>query len=364
MSLLLPPARALLFALLLFAPAPPASPQSETFEVVRVAEGVYAALRREPPGLTVNANSVFIVNEDDVVVVDTTLTPGSARELIAALRRITTKPVRYVVNTHWHDDHVMGNTAFREAFPAAEFVAHEATREYLPAQGLENRRLAMSEQGYPQFIKALRGRLAKNESFSGGPLDAEERATYESDARIAERYMAENPGAAVVLPTVTVVERLTLHRGARRIDVLHLGRGHTSGDLVVHLPAENILITGDLVIHPVPFVGAPQSRPAEWAATLDRLIALRPSVIIPGHGPVLRDDSHLRLMSRLFRSITEQVSGSVARGETLEETRKAVNLDEFEKLFAGDSRVRRTVFRNYVRGAGVAAAYAEATAKR
>src|SRR6185503_20486291 len=87
------------------------------FKIVKVGNGVYAAIRTEPPGLTVNANIVFIVNDDDVVVVDTTLTPGTARETIAALKRITNKPVRYVINTHWHDDHIMGNQAYREAFP-------------------------------------------------------------------------------------------------------------------------------------------------------------------------------------------------------------------------------------------------------
>ena len=94
------------------------------FELIKIADGIYAAIRTEPPGLTVNANTVFIINENDVVVVDTTLTPGTAREEIAALKRITNKPVRYVINTHWHDDHIMGNQAYKEAFPGVEFIAH------------------------------------------------------------------------------------------------------------------------------------------------------------------------------------------------------------------------------------------------
>ena len=353
-------------ALALAAAAAPRAAHAQAaggFELVKLAEGVYAATRTEPPGLTVNGNSVFIINDDDVVVVDTTLTPGTAREEIAALRKLTDKPVRYVVNTHWHDDHLMGNVAYREAFPGVEFVAHAATREYLPTAGLTNRRLAMSGRGYPGFIGALRRRLEKNESVFGGPLDAEERATIASDIRIAERYMAENPTAEVVLPTVTPHERLTLHRGRRRIDILHLGRGHTGGDLVVHLPEEGVLVAGDLVIHPVPYVGNPQSHPGEWGETLERLLALRHTVIVPGHGPVLRDDSYVRLMSRLFASMKRQVAAAVARGETLEQVRKSVNLEEFRRAFAGDSRVRRDIFDSYVTGAGLAAAYADAAAR-
>ena len=335
--------------------------QSAGFEVIKVAEGVYAAVRKEPPGLTVNANSVFIINDNDVVVVDTTLTPGSARELLTALRKLTNKPVKYVINTHWHDDHVMGNQVFRDAFPNVEFIAHANTRDYLPATGLNNRKQAMSEHGYPGFIAALKNRLAKNESFFGGPMNEEERATYQSDIKIAERYMAENPGVEIILPTITFYDRLTLYCGKRTIDIRYLGRGHTSGDIVVHLPNECIVVAGDLVIWPVPYVGSPQSHPGEWSTTLEKLLALNPAIILPGHGPVLHDESYVKLLARLLATIRDQVEAAVARGETLEQTRKSVNLDELQKLFAGDSRMRKLIFLNYVAGGGVEAAFRDAT---
>jgi glyoxylase-like metal-dependent hydrolase (beta-lactamase superfamily II) len=283
--------------------------------------------------------------------------------LLAALRKLTSKPVRYVINTHWHDDHIMGNQVFRDAFPGVEFIAHANTRDYLPATGLNNRNQAMSEQGYPSFIAALKARLAKNESVFGGPMDEEELATYRSDIKIAERYMAENPAVEIVLPTITFKDRLTLYSGNRTIDIRYLGRGHTSGDIVVHLPNERIVISGDLVIWPVPYVGSPQSHPGEWSATLEKLLALGPAIIVPGHGPVLRDESYVKLLARLFATIRDQVEAAVARGETLEQTRKSVNLEELQKLFAGDSRVRKLIFLNYVVGAGVEAAFRDATAR-
>lgn len=355
--------RVCLFVLILSSPLV-ASGQSEKFEMVKVAEGVYVAVRKEPPGLTVNGNSVFIINDDDVVVVDTTLTPGSAREELAALRRLTTKPVKYVINTHWHDDHIMGNQVYRDAFPGVEFIAHANTREYLPTTGLTNRKQAMSEQGYPGFIASLKNRLEKNESVFGGPMNEEERATLASDIKIAERYMAENPGVEIILPTITLENRMALYRGSRTIEIRYLGRGHTSGDIVVRLPKEGIVITGDLVIWPVPYVGNPQSHPGDWSATLEKLIELRPAIFIPGHGPVLHDDSYLKLMAKLFSSIKQQVEAAFARGETLEQTRKSVNLAEFQKLFAGDSRMRKLIFVSYVIGPAVSAAYADASASK
>ena len=337
--------------------------QENNFELVKAGDGVYAAIRKEPPGLTVNGNSVFIINDDYVIVVDTTLTPGTAKEEIAALRKLTTKPVKYVINTHWHDDHIMGNQAYRDAYPGVEFIAHANTRDYLPTTGLNNRKQAMSEQGYPGFIGALKNRLAKNESVFGGPMDDEERATYASDIKIADRYMAENPAVEIVLPTITFSDRLTLHSGKRVIDIRYLGRGHTSGDIVVYLPNERILVAGDLVMAPVPYVGSPQSHPADWSKTLEKLLALDPATIIPGHGPVLRDQSYVKSLVKLFASIAEQVQAAVARGETLEQTRKSVNLTELQQLFAGNSRMRKLIFMNYVAGGGVEAAFLDATSK-
>lgn len=336
--------------------------QAGNFEMVKVAEGVYAAIRTEPPGLTVNGNSVFIINDDDVFVVDTTLTPGTAKEELAALRKLTSKPVRYVINTHWHDDHIMGNQVYRDAFPGAEFIAHAATRDYLPVTGLSNRKGAMSEQGYPGFIAYLKKQLQDNTSAFGGPMDEEERVTAASDIKIAEQYMAQNLAVEIVLPTITLENRLTFHRGNRIIDIRYLGRGHTRGDIVVHLPREGIIIAGDLVIWPVPYIGNPQSHPGEWSAALGKLLALNPTAVVPGHGPVLHDTAYINLMARLLASLAQQVAAAVARHETLEQTRKSVNLDEFQKLFAGDSRVRRAIFGSYVKGAGIAAAYSDASA--
>jgi glyoxylase-like metal-dependent hydrolase (beta-lactamase superfamily II) len=351
----------LLLAILLTASISNAQPR---FKIVKVAKGVYAAIRTEPPGLTVNANSVFIINDSDVVVVDTTLTPGTARETIAALRQLTNKPVKYVINTHWHDDHIMGNQAYRDAFPGVEFIGHVKMREYLPTTGLANRQGAMSEQGYPGFIKALKSRLEKNESIFGGPMDQEERDAYQSSAEIAERYMAENPKVEIILPSTTVEDRLTLQRGERTIDIRYFGRGHTSADLVVYLPKEKIAITGDLVVWPVPYVGSPQSHPGDWSKTLDQILMLHPKMIVPGHGPVLTDDSQVKEMSKLFLTIDEQVRAAVKRGETLDQIHKNLNLDSFRDQFAGNSRIRKLIFRNYVAGPAVDAAYLDATAKQ
>jgi len=331
------------------------------YKVEKLAEGVYALIRQDPVGWMVVSNCVFIINDEDVVVVDTGGANSLAKQMIAELRKLTNKPVRYVINTHWHDDHILGNAAYKEAYPQAEFVAHAATREYLPAKGIAARK--SMEEGAPGFAKQLQAAIDKKESLAGGPMSDEERTAYESDIRLVNRYLAEVKDTPIVLPTITVNDRWTLYRGGRVIDVRYFGRAHTSGDIVVHLPKEGILITGDIVMSPIPLVGSDQSHVADWSRTLERLRTLQASIIVPGHGPVLHDDRQLELMSRMFMSITQQTKAGIAKGETLDEIQKGIDLNEFKAALAGDSTLKKILFANYVRVPATASAYSDLGSK-
>src|SRR5262245_54260088 len=99
------------------------------FEIRKLAEGVYGLIRKDLPGLMVDANNLLIINDRDVIVVDSNGAPSITREVLAALRRLTDKPVRYVINTHYHDDHIRGNQVYRDAFPGADFIGSAFSRD-------------------------------------------------------------------------------------------------------------------------------------------------------------------------------------------------------------------------------------------
>ena len=120
--------RWLAFLLLVSAAPLAAEPPAKPFDVIKLADGVYGFVWRSPLQDPIEGNALFVINDRDVLVVDTGLLPSSARRMAAALRRLTTKPVRYVVNTHWHDDHHNGNQVYRELWPGVEFIAHRNTR--------------------------------------------------------------------------------------------------------------------------------------------------------------------------------------------------------------------------------------------
>jgi cyclase len=331
------------------------------FEVQKIAKDVYAAIRTEPPSLWFNPNTVFIIGKRDVTVVDTNISSEYTREVLAELKKITGKPVRYVVNTHWHEDHIIGNRVYREAFPDVKFIGHKSTLVDLPTVGAGNRKGSLENgRGFVELLKTL---IGKGENLAKQKITEEERLGYASDIKLVESYLAEAPNFQIILPDILVDDRLELDDGRRKIEILFLGRAHTAADLVVRLPGEKIVAAGDLIVAPVPLVGS-TAYPLEYAATLENLLRLDAKIIIPGHGRVMRDDAYARLMIRLLNSIKQQTESAVARGETLEQLRKSVNLDEFKKLFAGDSQHKALVFQNYVFLPATAAAFRHLTEKK
>jgi glyoxylase-like metal-dependent hydrolase (beta-lactamase superfamily II) len=155
---------------------------------------------------------------------------------------------------------------------------------------------------------------------------------------------------------------MVIDDGRRRFEILFLGRAHTGGDLVVWLPKERIAASGDLVVEPVPLVGS-TSYPLEYAATLERLLALQAKAIVPGHGRIQRDPGYVRKMVGLLTSIRSQTEAAFEAGITLDEFRRKIDLSRFEKEFAGDSQHRRFVFENYVTLPATAAAFRQLSGK-
>jgi len=333
-------------------------PQTPAYklEIQKLADGVYVAAHTELPSLLPDANSVFIINDEDAVVVDTNLTLESARASLEQLRKLTSKPVRFVINTHWHDDHVTGNQVYHDAFPSAEFIAHDETREGLMTESIANRK--SMQEGAPQVVEQMKSQMAEGKSLFGGELTPSIRESHEGDLARVEQYLADTPKLQRVLPTITLTDRLTLHRGNRTIEIRYLGRGHSRGEVVVYLPQEKILVVGDLVSPTEPLIGD-KSNVGEWIGTLEKLQQIPADTIIPGHGPVMRDDSKVARLHDMLVSLQQQVDRAVSRGETLEQARKSVDLSQFRKTFAGDDPLLNSLFSFYVSGPGVAKVYKE-----
>lgn len=325
--------------------APQDQPQimrPDAFEVLKLTDDIYAVLRRDPDDDAANGNVLVIVNERDVVVVDANLTPSSARATIAAIRKLTPNPVRYVVHTHWHDDHVLGSVAYADAFPGIEFIGHPFTRENVlggVATSLERNKTAYAEE-----LKGLEDRIAKGVRRDGKPFTDEDRVMAPRRASLFRAFLAEMPQMRITPPSLIVDDELSLWRGNREIRVMFLGRGNTAGDLVVHLPKEGIVATGDLLVHPIPYAFG--SYLGDWIQTLGRVEGLNPRVMMLGHGELQRDMTYLSLVRELLGAMRAQMGDAVAKGLTLEQARAALDLESYRAKFAGTDSRRRAGFDN------------------
>jgi cyclase len=335
-----------------------ASAQAVTMTTRELAPGVHAVLT-DPRGLISDSNVLLVINESDVVVVDANILPQSARHVVAEIRKLTDKPVRYVVNTHWHSDHHYGNAVYRDAYPGVEFIQHPFTRAQIIARDIPTLAKNVAEN-YPRVIASYEKALVDGKLADGREVTPERRATINELLRIYRAFVGEMGATAPIPGTVTVTDSLVLHRGARRIVIRYLGRGNTAGDLIVHLPQERIVATGDLVVSPSPFGFF--SHYGDWSATLRALKGIDAATILPGHGGIMTDWTYVDRLIELIESVWTQVKAAVADGADLEATRKRVNLDAFRDRFAGtDPRLVSSFTNNFVTPS-VEAAWRELTA--
>lgn len=318
------------------APAAPAAQSPALFQLKQVSKSVYAALAR--PQAMLNCNAAVIVNSDHVLVVDSHSKPSAARALIGQIRQeITDKPVRYVVNSHFHWDHAQGNLAYPTAFKNAEIVSSTATREWLAREGAP--RLQASLAGLPKQIAELRAAAEKVKTQAN---DKHKRLM----AQIAEleAYAKEMTPPPITLPTVTFDQRLVLHRDGKEIHLLFLGRGHTAGDVVVYIPSEKVVATGDLMHGVLPYIA--DGYPDEWPRTLRALEELDFNRLSPGHGSVQEGKTILANFRGYLEEINEAVARGVERGDSLAALQQAIRYDQLRSLQAngnGERIVRELV---------------------
>lgn len=326
------------------------------YTTIRLAEGVYAFIAPDSKTALVSGNSLVVIGADAALVVDAAHVPAIARRMIADIRRLTDKPVRYLVNTHWHNDHVFGNAEYGAAFPGLEIISTTPTRNSFMQRVAENRERTI--QGLPAAMAQTREILTKGLASNGKPLSASDREYFETEVTDYEGGLAAYREARLAPPTVTFEEEVTLQLGGREVQLKWLGRGNTAGDAVVVLPEVRVVATGDLVVAPTPY--AIGSFLHDWPSTMRRLMAIDAGSIVPGHGPIMSDWSYAALVTDLIEVLYRQVEVAVAAGLSLEETRSRVDLAAFrQRLTGGDPFLVRS-FDQFFLTPGVARAHREA----
>ncbi len=246
--------------------------------VQAVAEGTWFVQGLAALGSAANRNFIsnagFVVADDGVLVVDGLGSPALARQLLGLIRQQTPLPVKWVLVTHCHADHLYGLQVLQQA--GAQIVAHPGCRDYLASDTARLRLQASRDELFPWIDEHTR-------------------------LVTPDRWLsAEGPAGAELLP------------GRPRWQVLHAGPAHTPEDLVLLDRQTGVLFAGDIVFRGrIPFVGSADSR--HWLAALDRILALQPRLLLPGHGPVSQDPLADLRLTRDYLAYLRQTMGAAAR---------------------------------------------------
>lgn len=245
--------------------------ESRHFTIEPLAEGVFGAVHREGGWAIANAGIVDL--GESCLVFDTFLTPAAGADLRRAAETLTGVPVRYVINSHYHNDHIWGNQAFA---PEAIILSSAKSQRLIETNGQEE---------YDWYLENSTKRLAELEKALEEASNEEEKDALKFWISYYQALAESMPGLELRWPDLTFKSELKLRGAERQVELLAFNLGHTGGDTILHIPGESIMFTADLL-----FVGShPYLPDGEPAALLDGLKVIRkmePEILFPGHGPV------------------------------------------------------------------------------
>jgi glyoxylase-like metal-dependent hydrolase (beta-lactamase superfamily II) len=320
-----------------------AAPEHDPPRRIQIADGIFLFVTAPYGSAGLDGNAIAILSSDGVLVFDSNGTPAAAAAVLKNIRTLTDKPVKFVVNSHWHWDHWYGTEVYVRAFPDVQILTHEKTRAMMMGPALEFNRPGLDTQ-LPGYIASLEKRLA-----STGPdaPDAPQRRQVEQELADARFFLDQKRSTRHIFPTLTFSDSVTLHLGERTIQVLHYDRAVTPGDAFLYLQNEKVVVTGDLLVNPVSF--ALSCYPTGWLRTLEKIDALDAAVIVPGHGEPLHDKTLLRTTIQVMRELLREGRDAKGRGLDPDQAREEVlpRLHDAMVTMTGDTPAGNQAFRIY-----------------
>jgi cyclase len=294
--------------------APPGSNyKGRAFTFNKIREGVYHAVGTG--SIVVMSNATIVEGDRSVLVVDSHVSPGGAWALRKELAEITSKPIRYVVNSHYHFDHSHGNQIYG---PEVDIIGHQFARDQMLAgKSQDSPAREFFVGGIPNTIKTLEERLKT-------ATDDKTRESIQNQLDIQRNHLEGTNAVKPTPPNVTLTQSMSVHLGTREVRLLFLGRGHTAGDVIVYLPQERLIATGDLLVENTSYMG--DAFFTEWIDTIEALKKVDFDTVLPGHGQAFQGKAKLDHWQAYVRDFWAQAQKFHKAGVPWEEAAKQVDL--------------------------------------
>ena len=310
-------------------------------ETIKVSENIYVF---KPKIDWTHGNGVAIIGSDGVFFIDTYIQFNYAEEAIRRLKKVTPLPVRYVLNTHWHTDHVMGNSVFKRVFPHCEIIVQDSTAVMLDS---------VIKPQVERALPRLEAELAQTDSevrlgkrSNGTPIVGTMKPFWENALRDAREYRQHFRQERYVSADITFGDSVTMRWGNQTLKLIHMAQnGHAEGDVIVWIPEKRLLVAGDLVVGPTPYATHP-GIPGMISA-IRALIAMNPAVIIPGHGSVEYDLTYMQLLLRAFTAYRAAAESALIAKVPYQRAADSIAFPEIDRLFIGNDEMKRFSYRAF-----------------
>lgn len=309
-------------------------------EIRRVAPHVYMIHAPMAFGPAPLANQMLVEQRDGLVLIDAGKTRGAGERIVRLIRSVSAKPVKAVIVTHWHPDHVMGLGPVMEAWPSAIVISSALTRDHLLTD--ESYRNVPRVAGQTRARDSSRAQALRQYANEYGPylhdpsLSEAERRGWANVVGVLDLRIADERGSYLVVPGVVFTHRYVIDDPDAPVEALAIGPSHTDGDIVAWTPKQRVVGAGDMVVAPIPYGG---TNVLAWPQSLGRLEALGPRVIVPGHGEAEYDT---RYVDRMIDALNAMNAGArrLAADSALsdEQVASRIDLSVERKRFAGDDR--------------------------
>lgn len=339
--------------------AAPAEENLYPYRVEQLAAAVHLLTQGDVLHVQPRGNVGVIEQGSGVVLVDSGGSPAAAEEVIAFVRSQTSRPVTWIVLTHWHGDHVLGVSRLLQEWPKARVVSTRPTRDMLASPASDrfmpgddasaNQKFHENVAGGVEFLKRQSKEAKLPEPIrTGYALASRELAQFGREMRAARRVV---PG--FLTPPISL-----LPDDEVPIEIRFLGRANTAGDAIVWLPRQRVVLTGDVVVAPIPY--GFNTYPTEWVAVLKQILALDFAVLAPGHGSAMRDTRYVDRLIAMLTDVRTQI-------DLLSHTRidaagaaERVSQNAARKALVGDDPWLEIWFKNYWHTPVVSSALREA----
>jgi glyoxylase-like metal-dependent hydrolase (beta-lactamase superfamily II) len=283
-------------------PLLPGAPASQA-NLGKLAEGVFAQI--VSPDSDAASNSCVVVLDSGALIFDTHLTPEAGEALLEKVKTVTARPVRYLVNSHFHPDHTHGNQAFTTA---RQIIGSSNTRRDMLQRDLPSlNRVQLIAQSQVEQL---------NKDLSQEP-DAKKQEALRSQLNSRQAFMHRMAALKILAPWMTFDDSLSIIDGGREVQLFYFGIGHTDGDVVLYLPEEKIAFLGDIFFNDA-IPNVEDANMLEWTKTLGEVLKLDAKTYVPGHGQVGARSDVERFLNYL-EDLKALVEPAVARGDTLEQ---------------------------------------------